>query len=96
MSHDIFSLMTSLIDALKKELGEKTVLTEISEDDRHLADWSGDSASSPPPAIIRPANTEELSVLLKHCHEAQQAVAIQGGLTGLSAGAIPDNGELAV
>ncbi len=88
--------MTTLIETLEKELGKQAVLTEIPADDRHLTDWSGESSSSLPAAIIRPASTEELSILLKLCHAAQQPVAVQGGLTGLSAGAIPDNGELAV
>jgi len=39
-------------------------------------------------AIIRPANTEEVSEVLKICHAAGQAVVTHGGLTGLVGGAI--------
>ena len=86
----------SLLDKLEQELGEGALITEIAEDDRHLADWSGEVASEIPAAIIRPASTQEMSILLQHCHAAEQPIAIQGGLTGLSAGAVPDGQELAV
>ena len=86
----------SLLGKLERELGEGAVITNIAEGDRHLADWSGEVASEIPAAIIRPASTQEMSILLQHCHAAEQPIAIQGGLTGLSAGAVPDGQELAV
>ncbi len=56
-------------------------------------DVSGRSDSWPPTggcqagAIIRPANTEEVSQVLKLCHAAGQGVVTHGGLTGLVGGA---------
>lgn len=38
-------------------------------------------------AIIRPANTQEVSKVLKLCHAAGQSVVTHGGLTGLVGGA---------
>ena len=38
-------------------------------------------------AIIRPANTTEVSMVLKLCHAAGQTVVTHGGLTGLVGGA---------
>ncbi len=86
----------ALIDTLRSELGSNAVLTGDQAGDKYLSDCSGESAGTGLRAIIRPANTNEVSVLLKHCHHAGQAIAIQGGLTGLSAGAVPENNELAV
>ena len=88
--------INSLIDTIRSELGGKAVLTDDQISDKHLADWSGETAQSKPGAVIRPANTEELCVLLKLCHAEGQAVAIQGGMTGLSGGAVPQNNELAI
>ena len=56
-------------------------------------DVSGRSDSWPPTggcqarAIIRPANTEEVSKVLELCHDAGQGVVTHGGLTGLVGGA---------
>ena len=86
----------TLIETFKSEFGDKAVLTGEQIGDKYLSDWSGESAKTTPLAIIRPANTMEVSVLLKHCFDARQAVAIQGGMTGLSGGAVPENNELAV
>jgi len=86
----------TLIETFRSEFGDKAVLTGEQIGDKYLSDWSGESAKTTPLAIIRPANTREVSVLLKHCFDARQAVAIQGGMTGLSGGAVPENNELAV
>ena len=86
----------SLIETIRRELGDNAVLTDDQISDKHLSDWSGETAQDRPMAVIRPANTEEVSVLLKLCHAAGQPIAIQGGLTGLSGGAVPENNELAV
>jgi FAD/FMN-containing dehydrogenase len=88
--------MSDLINKIRTELGDKAVLTNEQIGEKHLADWSGETADAKPDAVIRPANTNELSVVLKLCHEAGQAVAVQGGMSGLSAGAIPDHNELAL
>jgi FAD/FMN-containing dehydrogenase len=89
-------LTSDLIKKIRNELGDKAVLSGDQVGDKYLADWSGETARTQPPAVVRPANTEELSVLLKLCHSAGQSIAIQGGLSGLSAGAIPESDELAV
>ena len=86
----------TLIETIRSELGDNAVLTDDQISDKHLSDWSGETAQSKPQAVIRPANTEEVSVLLKLCHAAAQPIAIQGGLTGLSGGAVPEKNELAV
>ena len=86
----------TLLGKLEQELGEAAIITDIGEDDKHLADWSGEFANEKPAAIIRPASTQEMATLLQHCYAENQAIAIQGGLTGLSAGAVPGKQELAV
>ena len=88
--------MSDLINKIRIELGDKAVLTNEQIGEKYLADWSGETAEAKPDAVIRPASTNELSLVLKLCHEAGQAVAVQGGMTGLSGSAIPENNELAL
>ncbi|MFT5349559.1 MAG: FAD/FMN-containing dehydrogenase [Planctomycetota bacterium] len=88
--------LENLLDRLKSELGESAVILAEEIGEKYLSDWSGESAKATPKALIRPANTNEVSQLMKLCHDAGQAVAVQGGMSGLSAGAVPENNELAV
>ena len=87
--------MKELLEAIVGILGEDSVITSPGELDRFAADWSGEEAVRPA-AAVRPASTEDVSTILRLCNEAGQAITVQGGLTGLSAGAIPAAGELAL
>ncbi|MFN3237886.1 MAG: FAD-binding oxidoreductase [Pseudomonadales bacterium] len=69
--------MQELIAALKSCCSDKAILNELDLLDRGLP------KSVQPGAIVRPANTEELSLILKHCSEVKQTVVPLGGLTGL-------------
>ncbi|MEX2523427.1 MAG: FAD-binding oxidoreductase [Gammaproteobacteria bacterium] len=87
--------MQEIVEKLRKELGEKTVLTGDTVSERYSADWSGENPVMPG-AVLRPADTEELSRILQACYESGQPVVVQGGLTGLAGGATPREGEIAV
>lgn len=45
-------------------------------------------------AVVRPANTDEVSEVLKICHRNNQAIVTHGGITGLVGGAIAAPDEL--
>jgi FAD/FMN-containing dehydrogenase len=47
-------------------------------------------------AIVRPANTEQVSRVLAACNAARQPVVPMGGLTGLVRGCVADPGEIAL
>jgi FAD/FMN-containing dehydrogenase len=47
-------------------------------------------------AVVRPADTGEVSAVLRLCHEAGQPVVTHGGLTGLVGGARTGPGDLAL
>jgi len=47
-------------------------------------------------AIVRPANTEQVSRVLAACNAARQPVVPMGGLTGLVRGCVADPGEVAL
>eukprot|EP00118_Oscarella_pearsei_P002158 m.9703 g.9703 ORF g.9703 m.9703 type:complete len:491 (+) comp21565_c0_seq1:55-1527(+) len=41
------------------------------------------------PAVLRPKSTDEVSAILRYCHERNLAVVPQGGNTGLVGGSVP-------
>jgi FAD/FMN-containing dehydrogenase len=84
-----------LIEALRERLGEGGVLTGEEIGARHHVDFSYENPC-PPLAVIRPANTASLSAALQICSASGQPVVVQGGMTGLSGGATPRTGEIAI
>lgn len=49
-----------------------------------------------PLALVRPSSVEHLSEALKTCHDAGQSIVPQGGLSGLSGGAVPNADDIAL
>lgn len=62
---------------------------------RHAVDWTGKDRC-PPVAVARPRTTQDVATVLAFCHAHAWPVTVQGGLTGLSGGATPRPGELAL
>lgn len=87
--------MQTLIDRLVQTLDKSALFLgdEISE--KYSVDWSGADPCKPA-ALLKPKNTEQLSSIMALCHEHEQPVVIQGGLTGLAGGATPQPGEVAI
>lgn len=67
--------------------------TDVRE--RHSIDSSTANACMPL-AVLRPADTEQVSAIMLICHRAGMPVVPQGGLTGLSGGAVPSLGSVAL
>lgn len=86
--------MQELIEKLKA-VSDNDVLTGASITEKYQHDWSAD-APGVPGAVVRPATTQALSETMKLCHEFDQPVVVQGGLTGLTGGGIPKAGEIAI
>jgi FAD/FMN-containing dehydrogenase len=72
---------------LKERLSDGAVL----EAEAALEKARGWSRLGTPVAVVRPRSTEEVSMVLKLCHDAKQAVVPWGGKTGLVEGANSDN-----
>ncbi len=87
--------MQAFIDKLKKTLPQKALLEGAAIGERYHADWSGE-AKLAPAAVLRPASTEEIATILKHCQEHKQRLVVQGGLTGLSGAATPQAEEVSL
>lgn len=85
--------MSALISQLKDLLGSHGYLEGADAEAKAQSGWSH---LGTPPIVLRPASTEEVSKILKLCHEAGQPIVAWGGLTGLVESANVGHGELAL
>jgi FAD/FMN-containing dehydrogenase len=84
---------TAIIDDLRAAFDATTVLTGADIDARYHTDMAG-LPVAPPPAVMRPRSTEDVSKFLKLCHQARVGVTTQGGMTGLVRATMPLSGEI--
>ncbi|GAA0687759.1 FAD-binding oxidoreductase [Marinobacterium maritimum] len=85
---------SQIIEALTGIVGDKGILTGTDVTQR-LEGWIGAPQCSAK-AIVRPANTEELSAVMALCHHYDQRVTTHGGMTGLVGGAISSSEDIVV
>ncbi|MDH5737112.1 MAG: FAD-binding oxidoreductase [Gammaproteobacteria bacterium] len=89
--------MTGIVEALEKALGKDIFLSREDILLRHQpAAGLGSPRGEPPLALLRPKTTEEVSTILRLCHEAGQSVIPQGGMTGLVEATRSGGGEIAI
>jgi len=77
-----------LIGSLGAIVGTRHVLTEAADMAPHLREWR-DLFVGKARAVVKPANTAEVSALLAFAHATGTAIVPQGGNTGLVGGQIP-------
>ena len=78
--------MDDLIDRLQKIVGQNGTVSGPDLAERAVSYW--DPSPTEAKALVRPKSTQEVSDILRLCHERGQAVVIQGGLTGVVEGAL--------
>ena len=78
---------TTLLPKLQAILGDRAQAADAMEAERRRSDFM--TSGSAPAVVVYPASTEEVAAVLKLCNEAGVPVVPQGGLTGLSGGAVP-------
>ncbi len=71
--------MTDIVPRLQQVLGPGAVLDREAVAERATSYW--DQSPSRAKALVRPANTQEVSVILALCHKHRQSVITQGGKT---------------
>lgn len=77
-----------IIDQFRNTVGAEFVLVEASR----LEDYGHDKTEDyffMPDVVVKPANTAEVSAVMKICHEHRIIVTPRGAGTGLSGGALP-------
>ncbi len=83
------------LTALATELPDCGITFDVS--DKYHGDWLMRAGPEDMPlALARPKSTEHVSRLLRLCNENGIAVVPQGGLTGLTGGAVPSKGALLI
>lgn len=82
------------LDLLRDGFGDSVLLGEAIPESC-FSDWTGHAACRPL-ALVRPTSSEEVSRLLRLCHEHRRAVVPQGGMTGLAGAAVPNADSIAV
>ena len=73
--------MPDLLTDLRDAIGSEQVLTEPADVAAYTTDWRG-AYRGTPLAVVRPASTAEVSLVMARAHDAGVAVVPQGGNTG--------------
>jgi FAD/FMN-containing dehydrogenase len=80
--------VAAFIERLAQAVGDANVLTDAADVAPALSDWRG-FYKGRAMAVVRPANTSEVSAVVRLCSDAGIAVVAQGGNTGMCGGATP-------
>ncbi|WP_027546450.1 FAD-binding oxidoreductase [Bradyrhizobium sp. WSM2254] len=78
----------AILDRLRAIVGDKGLILDEQDKRPFVTDWRGELAGQAA-AVVRPANTAEVSAVIKLCYDSGIAVVPQGGNTGLMGGATP-------
>ena len=78
----------SVLDALRAAVGEAGIITDENDKAPYLNDERGYYTGASP-MIVRPASTDEVSVVVDICNATRTPIVPQGGNTGLCGGATP-------
>lgn len=80
----------SVLDTLAAHVGGSHVLAGTAIPDDYLHDEALTAAPVRPRAVVRPADTAEVSAVLRTCHDARVPVTARGAGTGLSGACIAE------
>lgn len=86
--------MEAILKILREALGETAVL--VGEDVRARPVSRIVQSGCAAGALVRPASTEEVALVMRLCHAAGQPVVPRAGMTGLVGGALAGPGEIAL
>ncbi len=88
---------SAFMDKLAAIVGDKGMVTDPQAVAFHSTDWRGISVGRAA-AVVKPATVEEVSAIVKLCHENNVKVVPQGGITGLMVAGVPvrDGDEVVV
>jgi len=78
----------AVMDGLRAIVGAKGLIVDERDKQPFVTDWRGSTIGTAA-VVVRPADTEEVSQVVKLCHGHGIAIVPQGGNTGLMGGATP-------
>lgn len=82
----------SIVDDIREVVGAQHVLSDASDVQSYTSDWTGQFKTDAI-AVVRPANTDQVSQVVKICSAQGIAIVPQGGRTGLCGGGVPVAGQ---
>ena len=82
--------MSDVLEKLKSFVGEANVLTAPEDQAKYVTDWPGKTTGAAR-AVVRPADTEEVSKVMAFAYSREIPVVPQSGNTGVAGGSIPNN-----
>lgn len=85
----------SIISLLQEKLGIEKILTNEAVKERFHHIWKMDEPLLAK-AVALPSSTEDVSAILKICHENQQPIVVHGGLTNLVGGTETHSEEVVI
>ena len=77
--------MTDLLKLIERTLPADAIVSSSTLADRASSYW--DPSPTEAQCLLRPGTTAQLSAVMRICHEKDQTVVVQGGLTGVVEGA---------
>lgn len=80
--------VAQILDQIRTVVGPTGLLTDATDMAPYLAEWRGRFVGKSP-AVVRPANTDEVAAVVKILADAGIPIVPQGGNTGLVGGSIP-------
>jgi FAD/FMN-containing dehydrogenase len=86
--------MNELIARFEEAIGSASVVTGAALEKRATSYWNASPTLAK--ALLRPASTEEVSRVMQICHENEQSVVVQGGLTGVVSGAVSTEADVII
>ena len=78
----------AILEALRAIVGDKGLIVDEAGKEPFVRDWRGVLAGNAA-VVVRPGSTEEVSKVVKLCHDNGIAIVPQAGNTGLMGGATP-------
>jgi FAD/FMN-containing dehydrogenase len=84
--------MNDLVDRLQEVVGQNGIISGPDLAERAVSYW--DPSPTDARALVRPRSTQQVSDVLRLCHERGQSVVTQGGLTGVVEGALAGPEEI--
>ena len=79
-----------LIRQLQAVVGPAGLITDAQAQASYTRDWLG-KWQGKVPVVVRPGSTAETAAVVRVCHETHTPIVTQGGNTGMSGGATPDD-----
>ncbi len=89
------SITPKHLEDFRQLIAEERLLTDL-ESRQHYGHDETEDLLFPPEVVLKPADTKEVAAIMQYCHQEKIPVTPMGARTGLSGGALPVKGGVAL